>query len=349
MGRGRLAADLRRLGLRREQDLLVHCSLRRIGPVEGGAATLLAALRDVAGPRATVVVPTQTAQNSFTSRDFRAAVVGLDEDERVRYVAAMPGFEPARTPSYRMGSFAEYLRTRPSAVRSRHPQTSFAALGPRARTCTSVHDLDCHLGGRSPLGWLYDADAAVLLLGVSYSACTAFHLAEYHLPGVPPTQTYHCFTAEGGKRIMHEFTAVALDDSDFEALGAALEAVTPAVVSCGRVGAGVSRMMPVRAAVDFSVCWLATHRRLPHPGQSLSPCPFWRSVPTMVPVLLGREGVAAIMTSRCGSRTRELRGCMPWAGELTRSGRSACARSGREAQPRIPGEAVGYGEHQRDE
>lgn len=272
--RGRLAADLRRLGLRREQDLLVHCSLRRIGPVEGGAATLLAALRDVAGPRATVVVPAQTAQNSLTSRDFRAAVAGLDEDERVRYVAAMPGFEPARTPSYQMGSFAEYLRTRPSAIRSCHPQTSFAALGPRAGTCTSVHDLDCHLGDRSPLGWLYDADAAVLLLGVSYAACTAFHLAEYHLPGLPPTQTYHCFTSEGGKRIMREFTAVALDDSDFETLGAALEAVTPAVVRCGRVGAGSSRMMPVRAAVDFSVCWLARHRRPSAPGQSLSPCPF---------------------------------------------------------------------------
>jgi aminoglycoside 3-N-acetyltransferase len=290
VGRGRLAADLRRLGLRRDQDLLVHCSLGRIGPVEGGAATLLAALRDVAGPWVTVVVPTQTAQNSLTSRDFRAAVAGLDADQRARYVAGMPGFEPTRTPSYRMGFLAEYLRTRPSAVRSRHPQTSFAALGPRARACTAVHDLACHLGKRSPLGWLYDADAALLLLGVGYGACTAFHLAEYHLPWHPPTQTYHCFTSEGGQRIMHEFTAVALDDSDFEALGAALEAATPAVVSRGQVGAGIGRMMPVRAAVDFSVGWMAVHRRSSHPGQSLSPCLFWRSVPTMVTVLLGGKG-----------------------------------------------------------
>ena len=110
-----------------------------------------------------------------------------------------------------MGAFAEYLRTRPSASRSSHPQVSFAAIGPRARACTSVHDLDCHLGDRSPLGWLYAADAAILLLGVGYSACTAFHLAEYRLPGERPQRRYQCFTAEGGKRVEHEFTDIDLD------------------------------------------------------------------------------------------------------------------------------------------
>jgi aminoglycoside N3'-acetyltransferase len=55
----------------------------------------------------------------------------------------------------------------------------------------------CHLGERSPLGWLYAADAAILLLGVGYDACTAFHLAEYRRPSTRP-QKYHCFVADGG-------------------------------------------------------------------------------------------------------------------------------------------------------
>jgi aminoglycoside N3'-acetyltransferase len=274
VSREQLAADLRSLGLRRGQDLLVHCSLRRIGPVEAGAATLLDALRDVAGPQATLVVPAQTTLNSLTSRDFYTAVAGLDEDERSRYVAAMPGFDPALTPSHGMGAFAEYLRTRPPAVRSRHPQASFAALGPQARACTSVHDLDCHLGDRSPLGWLYAADAAVLLLGVGYTACTAFHLAEYRLPWASPVQVYRCFTAEGGRRVEREFTAVALDDSDFEQLGAALEAVLPDGLRQGRTGSGTSRIVPLRAAVDFGVSWLTIHRRWPCPGGPLSRCPY---------------------------------------------------------------------------
>jgi aminoglycoside 3-N-acetyltransferase len=264
-----LVADLRNLGLRGGQDLLIHCSLRRIGPVEGGAATLLGALLDVAGPQATLVVPTHTTLNSLTSRDFHVAVASLDEDERTRFVADMPGFDPARTPSHGMGAFAEYLRTRPSAVRSRHPQASFAALGPRARACTSVHELDCHLGDRSPLGWLYAADAAVLLLGVGYTACTAFHLAEYRLPRTSPVQVYHCFTAEEDRRVECEFTAVALDDSDFAGLGAALEATTQAAPCQGRVGSGTGRLVPLRAAVDFSVGWLTMHRRRLCPKRSV--------------------------------------------------------------------------------
>jgi aminoglycoside 3-N-acetyltransferase len=284
VSRGQLAADLRSLGLRRGGVLLVHCSLRRIGSVAGGPATLLGALREVAGRGATFVVPAQTTLNSFTSTAFRAAIAGLDDDERARYIAAMPGFDPARTPSHRMGAFAEYLRTRTSARRSRHPQASFAALGPRARACMSVHDLECHLGEKSPLGWLYAADAAILLLGVDYTACTAFHLAEYRLPWTPPDQVYHCFTVEEDRRVEREFTAAALDDSDFALLGAELEATGAASLRKRRVGSGTGRLLSLRAAVDFGVGWLTVHRSRPkYPDRPLSHCSYSAPVPTMVP------------------------------------------------------------------
>lgn len=261
----RLAADLRSLGLRRSQDLLVHCSLRRIGPVDGGAAALLAAIRDVTGPDATIVVPAETAGNSFSSPAFRAATAGLDQEGRDRFVAAMPGFDPANTPSAGMGVFAEYVRTRSAARRSTHPQSSFAAIGPRASACTSVHDLDCHLGERSPLGWLYAVDAAILLLGVEYSACTAFHLAEYRLPGEPARRLYHCFVSDGGKRAERQFIDLDFDDSDFASLGADLESTVGPDPSSGLrrgvVGAAECRLVPLRLAVDFACAWLVGHRQ----------------------------------------------------------------------------------------
>ena len=265
VGRDQLVADLRSLGLRRGPDLLIHCSLRQVGRIDGGAATLLAAILEVAGPEATLVVPTQTTLNSLTSRAFLSATAGLDAEERARFVAAMPGFDPARTPSTGMGAFAEHLRTHPSAARSGHPQVSFAAIGPGARACTSVHDLDCHLGDRSPLGWLYAAQAAILLLGVGYSACTAFHLAEYHLPGVPPRRLYRCFTAQGQTRVEHEFTDIELDDSDFGMLGSELESTVERGalpgLRRGRVGEATSRLVALRTAVDFARSWLTVHRR----------------------------------------------------------------------------------------
>jgi aminoglycoside 3-N-acetyltransferase len=261
--RDRLVADLRSLGLRRGQDLLIHSSLRQVGWIGGGAATLLAAILEVAGPAATLVVPTQTTLNSLSSSAFLAVTAGLDAQERARFVAAMPGFDPVSTPSTGMGAFAEYLRTRPSAVRSSHPQVSFAALGPGAQACTCVHDLDCHLGDRSPLGWLYAADAAILLLGVGYSACTAFHLAEYHLPGARQRR-YRCFTARGGTRIEHEFTDIDLDDSDFGLLGSELESAAERGalpgLRRGQVGSAACRLVALRTAVDFACSWLSVHR-----------------------------------------------------------------------------------------
>jgi aminoglycoside 3-N-acetyltransferase len=178
---GKLAGELAALGVQADQNLLVHTSLRRVGQIPGGPASLLAALRRVAGRHATVVVPTETTGNSLSSRVFRAATAGFGRAELRKFIEVMPGFDPASTPSAGMGVFAEYVRTLPGAVRSAHPQSSFAAVGPCAEDCTVDHELACHLGERSPLGWLYRSGAAILLLGVGYEACTAFHLAEYRL------------------------------------------------------------------------------------------------------------------------------------------------------------------------
>jgi aminoglycoside 3-N-acetyltransferase len=250
---GRLRANLGSLGVRRGQDLLVHCSLRAIGWVDGGPATLLQAIQDVTGPAATIVVSTQTPWTSPTSRAFRAATAGLDQNGIDDYVAAQPVFDRESTPSYGTGKFAEYVRTEGEAKRSGHPQASFAALGPGAVACTSGHDAECHLGERSPLRWLYDADAAILLLGVGYAVCSAFHLAEYRV--------------DGGAHVRGS----DLDDCDFARLGAALDAEwlgepgrldeDPAAgPRRGQVGMARSRWVPVRTAVDFAVNWMAKHR-----------------------------------------------------------------------------------------
>lgn len=255
-----LTTELLTLGVQPGQDLLVHCSLRRVGPVAGGPRTLLRALRAAIGPNAILVVPAQTTHNSLSSPEFRAATVGLDPVERAQFVAAMPGFDPLTTPSNGMGVLAEHVRTTPGSVRSAHPQSSFAALGPRAAECMSGHDLDCPLGERSPLGWLYRAKAAVLLLGVGYEACTAFHLAEYRLSGGPARRQYQCFTMQDGTRKEHIFTDIDLDAGDFGELGDRID--SEPFVRRGRVGSATDcRLLPIRSAVDFAVTWPPFRRR----------------------------------------------------------------------------------------
>ncbi|WP_433394451.1 aminoglycoside N(3)-acetyltransferase [Micromonospora sp. KLBMP9576] len=258
--RGTLTADLRALGLPPGGTVLVHCALSRLGRVAGGPGVLLAALRDVLGASGTVVVPAQTAGNSTTSRRFRAATAGMTAAEVAAAEAAIAPFDPRRSPAEGMGVFAEHVRRQPGATRSRHPQTSFAALGPAAARLTAVHDLDCHLGERSPLGALYAADAVVLLIGVDWSVCTAFHLAEYRLRRPPADRAYRCYVLDrAGRRVRRDFRAPDVHDADFALIGRALTDAGP--VRTGRVGDADCRLVALRVAVDFARGWMDEHRR----------------------------------------------------------------------------------------
>ncbi len=163
----------------------------------------------------------------------------------------MPGFEPASTPSEGMGKLAEYVRTLPDAVRTGHPQTSFAAFGARAAECGRDHALNGRFGESSPLGWLYRQEAAALLLGVEYEAFSAFHLAEYLVPGLPARRAYYCFVMVGGERRARELWDVDFDDSDFAALGKRMD--NQPFVAKGRVGEADCRLVPIRSAVEFAL------------------------------------------------------------------------------------------------
>ena len=253
-----LVADLTALGVPRGSILLVHCSMRRIGWIDGGAATLLAAIRDLAGPAGTVVVPAQTPNNSLTSPVYRAATAGMTDPERARYQDGMPGFDPDSTPSYGVGGFAEHVRSHPDALRSPHPQTSFAALGPAAAEVVRVHDLDCHLGERSPLGTLYQHRATILLLGVGTAKCTALHLAESRLDRPAPTMEYSCFVTGNGQRILTRFPARKWDDSDFGVAGDDL--LRQRWATTGRVGDAEAHLLPLVPAVDRAAEWFAGNR-----------------------------------------------------------------------------------------
>jgi aminoglycoside 3-N-acetyltransferase len=252
-----LAADLRGLAVPRGRPVLVHASLSRLGLVEGGPAAVAGALRDVIGHDGTIVVPTTTDANSRTSRAYRELTKGMSALGRYRFRRRMRGFDAAITPSS-AGRIAEYVRTCEGAVRSAHPQTSFAALGPYAGDLMRNHAPDCHLGEESPLARLYAAGAGILMLGTGYAACTAFHLAEYRYVPDPPRRRYSCVVVRGGRSRWWHYEDVVLDDSDFPALGEALDA-TP-LVRRGTVGEADARLIPLARAVDFAVDWFATRR-----------------------------------------------------------------------------------------
>lgn len=249
-----LAAQFEALGLAAGDVVLVQASMSQVAPLFARAATVVEALLDVLGPAGTIIVPTYTSWNSTSSRAHRDAVADLTSQEAEAYRLSLPAFDPCVTPSSGMGALAETVRTLPGARRSTHPQTSFAAVGRLAGALTAVHDRECHLGERSPLGALYAAGALVLLLGVDYDVCTAFHLAEYRYAPRKP-RPYECRIAGLPGDGWTTFDDIELDDTEFGLIGKEFEAAG-GPVRTGRTGQTDSRLFPLRAAVDFAENWM---------------------------------------------------------------------------------------------
>lgn len=261
----RLVRDLRRLGVQPGQTLLVHASVRSIGLAIGGASVVIGALRKAVGRTGNVVAPTGTPENSTTSRAHQALIAEMTADEVAAYRQGMPGFDKDVTPST-TGALGEALRTVPGAVRSAHPQSSFAAIGPKAAYLMADHRLESHLGEYSPLAKLYRMKASVLLLGPpGYQVCSAFHLAEYRYLESPPSALYSCAVLVDGRTEWVQYKDVTLDDEDFGEIGRSLDSKasvnnSEASVKIGTVGNADSRLIPMVQAVDHAQDWMKTHR-----------------------------------------------------------------------------------------
>ncbi|MFD0030032.1 aminoglycoside N(3)-acetyltransferase [Streptomyces sp. NPDC055059] len=253
--RSTLIADLRALGVRPGDTLLLHSSLSALGWVCGGAVSVVQGLLHTLGPDGTLTVPTHTGGNSDPAQ-WRRPPVPQEWWAGIR--ASMPAYDMAVTPSEGMGVIAETARRWPGALRSAHPQTSFAAVGPQAAAITHGHATDCSLGEDSPLARLEERDARVLLLGTRFATCTSFHLAEYRIPSPRRTVMGRAVLTPDGGRRWETVTEIDISADGFDELGAALE--RDGGVVRGRVGAADARLFPVADAVAYAQEWLARHR-----------------------------------------------------------------------------------------
>ena len=145
-----LASKLKELGIKKGDNLVVHSSMRSLGPVEDGADGVVDTLLECIGPMGLLVMPT---------------------------FAWSKQFNPELTPS-KTGALTEVFRKRTQTVRSFHPTHSVAACGKDAIALCEDHHLQPALGKDSPLDRLAKKDGGILLIGVSHDRNSTIHIGE---------------------------------------------------------------------------------------------------------------------------------------------------------------------------
>lgn len=150
---------LKQNGIRHDDKLTVHCSLRSIGTIENGADGLIDAFCAYLAD-GLFLVPTHTWDN-----------VGRDHP-----------FYDVRTTEPCIGTLAKVAAFRPNGVRSLHPTHSVAAFGKNAAEYVKGEERSASpapVGGC--LSKLYEEHGKVLLIGVGHERNTYLHAVDERL------------------------------------------------------------------------------------------------------------------------------------------------------------------------
>jgi aminoglycoside N3'-acetyltransferase len=258
---GHLLPDLRSLGLRPGDLVMVHASLRRLGlAAKGGAERLLDALDEAVGREGTLLMllGTQYEQDWVNERP---------EAERAALLEGTPPFDPVTALANRdVGWLAEAFRRRAGTIVTGNPSGRFGARGRDAAALLADAPWHDYYGPGSPLARLCERGGRILRLGADPDTVTALHYAEYlaRVPAKRRVRWEYLVQGESGPERVH---TACLDDSqgiaawegedyfklilsDYLAAGRA---------RTGRVGAAQSELIEAADIVGFGARWMERH------------------------------------------------------------------------------------------
>lgn len=190
-----LIKELKKLGVSSNQIIEVHSSLSAFDYVIGGARTVVDALMELCGDTGTLLMPTQTCDNSEPS-DWENPAIAPELYRTIR--ESIPPYDASKSDIPWMGSVADNFRHRDGVIISSHPEVSYAAWGRYAKLLCNRQSLHFPLAEESPAARLYELKGNVLLLGVDFDKATCMHLAEYRCEARPIQIHGACVQTEEG-------------------------------------------------------------------------------------------------------------------------------------------------------
>jgi len=150
----KLVSEFKRIGLQKNDVVLVHSSFKSFGGVEGGPHTVIDSLLDVLGPEGTLITP---------RFNFDFSTYGTTWDTR-------------NTPSH-MGIISEFVRKDSRSFSVFHPIYSFCIIGKNAKKLAK-HRYKGSYSKDSIFNQLRVLDAKILQIDCEYKGTTMIHHVE---------------------------------------------------------------------------------------------------------------------------------------------------------------------------
>ncbi|MCG8527530.1 MAG: AAC(3) family N-acetyltransferase [Opitutales bacterium] len=229
-----LLRDIRAIGIRSNDSLLIHSSMKSMGQVDGGADTVIDAFQESLS-EGLLIFPTHT-WNEWNNVD---------------------GFyDPVTEPSC-VGVLTEVFRKRENVFRSLHPTHSIAAWGKGAETYVQGEEQFETPGPRKGCwGRLYDVEAKILFLGASLKTNTFLHSVEewYDIPDrIAPEPTGYRIKRNDGsiieRNFFHHFSKYGDPSQNFDKIEKL--AVEKGVANYGEIGSASSVLCDARGLADL--------------------------------------------------------------------------------------------------
>lgn len=176
-----LTEDFKNLGIKKDDNVLIHSSMKSIGEVEGGVNTVLDVFCEYLAEYGNIALPSHSWKN-------------INDEHNI--------FDPEKEPSC-VGILTEMFRKREGVVRSLHPTHSIAIMGKDAQYFVKdEHLIDTPCGRKGCWGKLLDMDFKIIFLGCGTKCNTYIHGVEEWC-NVPDrlTEHYHDYkiVMPGGK------------------------------------------------------------------------------------------------------------------------------------------------------
>ena len=177
--RGDLARDFTDLGIQPGDTVMVHASVRAVGPIAGGPDQIHLALKDALTDDGTLMM-------------YASAAEGYDDVGRGHLSPAVeravidkqPAFDAATVRAARdNGILVEFFRSYPGSLVNDHP-ARFVVWGRQARHLISSQPWNYAFGKGSALERFVELDGKIVLLGCDHDNVTFLHYAE-HIVDIP--------------------------------------------------------------------------------------------------------------------------------------------------------------------